>query len=204
MVFDHIFENPNISVINASLRMAEFSNPFEDGKVPQDILEWMADGLERHDQILVLAAGNGGDNLTTTDLSDYTYIRSLTTHEELRKRVVLALNISVTQRAERSPVFSDIPLSRTKSSNYPGEDPLIQQMTLAAIGNNIIYNPGQKPEDGTSLSAPIITAYLSLLKEKHPEKPMVEIVETAKKHAQNFGQPDQFGNGVINIQETLL
>ena len=204
IALDHMFENPYISVINASLRMTEFSNPFEDGKVPQDILEWMADGLAHHDQILVLAAGNAGDDLTTTDLSDYAYIRSLITHEELRKRVVLALNVSVTQAPESSPVFAGIPISRTKSSNYPGEDPLIQQMTLAAIGNNIIYNPGQKPEDGTSLSAPIITAYLSLLKEKHPEKPMVEIVETAKKHAQNFGQPDQFGNGVINIQETLL
>lgn len=204
MVFDHIVENPDISIINASLAMVEFSDPFNEGKVPPHILDWMADGLARHDQILVLAAGNGGGNLTTTDLADFKYIRSLSTHPKLRERIVLALNISVTEKPESSVMFSGISISRTKSSNYPGEDTFLQQMTLAAIGNNIIYNPGQKPEDGTSLSAPVITAYLSLLKENNPGKSMLEIVEMAKKHAQNFDQPDQFGNGVINIQETLL
>lgn len=219
--FNHIFSNPNIHVVNASTNLFNYADPFlyplksmsvtdilEGNTVQDSTKEWLAKGLEKNDQILVLAAGNQEENLSITSASTspehylYSYKRSLLDHPVLKDRIVLALNITLDKPGG---------YCIKRVGNFPGDLSYLQEASLCAFGSNIYYGrnvfydemfsawtDGEVRETGTSLSAPIIASYLALMKQTHPERSMLDIVRFVKKGAHKMADRTSFGEGIIN------
>jgi len=223
--FNHIFAHqPTVRVINASTAFFNWADPFDPPrkdyrddligyKVPDSIKDWLAKGLEESDKVLVLAAGNEGSDLSNTDYWRYEYIRSLLDDPRLQARIVLASNIAVDPSGTET--FNGYKISHR--GNTFGELLYLQEVALAAIGTDIGYgynvhyserDLSEKDrklviETGTSLSAPIISGYLTLLKQKNPGLNMAQIVQLARANAIPVGDPAIYGRGVINTDILL-
>ena len=175
-IFEHISSQKDINFINISTVIHDFLDPFDNFSVPKWFADWLADTLEKNDQVIVKAAGNYSSNLSETYLSNANKtfdlaIRSLLSYPRLKDRVVIAVNIQYSPKSKIK--LNGFPVNKVSYSSYPGELEYLQKATLSAIGHEIIFDKAKYDlvstkwgSSGTSFSAPLIAGYLALLKRK--------------------------------------
>lgn len=156
--------------------------------------------------IFVKALGN-----ESTILSDSIWLNSLIKHEVLNKHVIFVGNI-MSDGETISP-----------SSNIPGDNKIIQSMTVSAPGTNIdscipivdeekfkklcsdieFTKEGHTTMTGTSMATPFVSGLAAILLSKYPTLPLEEVVKIIKGGCTPCGESNIFGNGLINFEKSI-
>lgn len=255
--FRHAFQSDarTISVSYPLIAACDFKKAYN---MAPEFLEFLANGLKKHDKILVLAAGNQEQDLHkcissgTTQWNNtpkfdsdhwndkpwhnyathysqfvgklrYAYFKQFSQHPIIKQRALIAVNVEPAVRSKSEQGFSwggskehpkqTITFSNGQShdlqlyysSNYPGADKDLQELTVAALGGHTVADKEDEFiwECGTSFSAPRVAGLVALMDEYYKSLGQKltgpELVGRLKKNCIcPEGFETMFGNGVID------
>ncbi|MGI4852349.1 MAG: S8 family serine peptidase [Janthinobacterium lividum] len=202
-------------ILNASLQLMPLCDPLNSYKIPSYIVEEIAEGLEKNDKILVLAANNECINLSSS--LKFNYFKDFFYHSSLKDRSLIAINIVPYEdeffcKNLGTVLLKDqtvLNIGLGNQSNYPGSD--LKEFALCALGKTIsgsesldnkcqnLFSVG----NGTSMAAPVISSLCALMAEKYPHFNGKEIVSRIKETAIKFGNPDYTGCGFLYAPSSL-
>lgn len=193
--------------INVSAILASLCDPLNNFYMPERFIDIISESLVKKDKILVLSANNQNKR-NLSDFDQQIYFKQLANHEKIGPRLLIAINVDVTNDAPYIELPNDmmVGVRLFYSSNYPGSD--LKDYAVSAFGSNILsassFNGEQfVTNSGTSQSAPMVASLCALWKQKDPSLSGVQIVQKIKDTAINLIDGETFGHGLINAWALL-
>lgn len=194
-------------IINMSMGLSIFCDPFNQLKVPVNILDTIGSALKNSDSILVLAATNLDGQ---KDLYVNNYLRCFANHSEIKKRLLIVISLEERPKREAfeknalkiDPIEVVFPNNEARyvrpalESNIPLNNGW-ESCAISSLGTNILFPDGSK-SSGTSLAAPTVAGLCALVREVYPDLMGDEVVEHIKSHAIQLYNNTLFGHGLIN------
>lgn len=246
--FNHAFNTPG-KVINASFQLQSPCDHKNLYQLTPHFLDFLSNGLEKNDKILIVTAGNNKSDITASAEKTYNFpnigetpnltyferqglidtyhlefrqiiFQQYAKHPSLKKRIRIVTNIVGVTNPEKDCLFPFQKDSKTsvtfkkgnsytvcleQSSNYPGADQDIQNITISTFGTKVVTDPHNRFSlvSGTSFAAPAISGLLVLMDDyfqgKGLSKTGPELLETldASCHLPTgFGK--YYGRGIVD------
>lgn len=198
--FDQAFKS-GAKVLNFSMILASITDPLSDYRIPEPLLQKIAQGLVANDQILVMAANNQGRNLS--EYKNQVYFKQFSENADISSRMLIVMNVYISKKSNR--------IKRFYSSNWPGKD--LSDYTVSAFGKDVVSGYSLNGSEifravsGTSQAAPKVSGFCVLIeqfyKDSNQEITSCGIVDFIKRTARPLGDPEIFGKGLINPDALL-
>lgn len=205
LCFQEFFSSPS-KILNCSCGLMALSDPLNDFKIPDTILNYLADNLEEKDKILILSANNQGQNLS--EYAQQNYFKCFANHPKLKERFLIAVNIVAQNKDDTNygavylPNGNTMTVGRGWLSNWPGER--LKDFTVCALGNTLsgyalpdnLNGACFEVHNGTSEAAPVVASLCALIMQKDGLNG-AQTVQRIKSTSIRFGNPDYTGCGFI-------